>query len=99
MLLAQCDELAPPRILWSMQYIQRDGVVHADTKSGRDIEDMVRKRTLAFPPLSSDLTLGDSVLSRVQEVWQRVSGPEVGDFMVFSRSDEGQDPNVEQFDD
>ncbi|KAF2263420.1 rab geranylgeranyl transferase escort protein-like protein [Lojkania enalia] len=75
-LLSSIDVTPLPAILWSMQYGQRPGSSNA-LPEGAD------ERLLGFSPSSLDLTVDDSILDQVKEVWQKIVGDNGGEFLTF----------------
>jgi hypothetical protein len=41
------------------------------------------EHVLRFPPPSTDLAFDDTVFDRVKDVWQKIMGGDVGEFLVF----------------
>jgi len=87
LLLSEASGEDPPSVFWTLRYRQRPGTSH--TKVEPTVEKPIREGVLAFPPLSSDLALDDSIIERVKEVWQKVSGLSPEDFMVFEHGNDG----------
>jgi hypothetical protein len=51
--------------------------------SGRDLPPCGSDNTLCFPPLPMDLAFDDAVLDNVKSVWEKVTGQDGGEFLVF----------------
>jgi hypothetical protein len=76
-LLASVDVSPPPTSLWSTQYQQRPTSGTETLPMGDD------EHVLRFPPPSTDLAFDDTVFDRVKDVWQKIMGGDVGEFLVF----------------
>jgi hypothetical protein len=76
-LLSAADVTPAPRILWSIKYQQwpSSGTESLPIGTGSNI--------LRFPALSVDLAFDDAVLDNVKNVWQKIAGEDVGEFLVF----------------
>jgi hypothetical protein len=76
-LLAKVDVSPIPTLLWSARYQQRP-------TSGTDtLPADTDEHTLRFPPASMDLAFDDSMFDCVKDVWEKIVGPDAGDFLVF----------------
>lgn len=75
-LLSVVQVTPPPRMLWSVRYLQQPC-------SGTEIIPSGIDNVLRFSPSSMDLAFDDQVLENVKEVWQRIAGEDAGEFLVF----------------
>lgn len=76
--LLSAVEITPvPTALWSVRYEQRSSGAKSPLPASTD------KHVLNFPPTSMDLAFDDSTLEQVREVWQKILGDDVGEFLVF----------------
>lgn len=75
-LLEAIDVSSKPVVLWSAQYRQ-----HAS--SGSETLPADSQQVLSFAPPSMDLAFDDSILDNVKAVWQKITGEEGGEFLVF----------------
>lgn len=77
-LLTSVDLTPLPTLLWSVQYEQRAGAEPGAMPQQSDDHNII------FPPVPLDLASVDSVLEHVKEAWQRITGDEAGEFLVFA---------------
>jgi hypothetical protein len=64
-------------VLWSATYQQR-------STSGTDfLPTGNNDRFLRFSPPSTDVAFDDDMFARVKDVWEKVTGGDAGDFLVF----------------
>jgi hypothetical protein len=75
-LLEAIDVSSKPAVLWSAQYRQ-----HAS--SGSETLPADSQQVLSFAPPSMDLAFNDSILDNVKAVWQKITGEEDGEFLIF----------------
>jgi hypothetical protein len=76
-LLSAVDVTPAPSILWSAKYQQRPS---SGTES---LPVDANSNILRFPAPSLDLAFDDGVLDNVKELWQKIAGDDVGEFLVF----------------
>jgi hypothetical protein len=71
------DVSPTPSVLWYTQYQQRptSGTERLPTSTGDNL--------LHFAPVSMDLAFDDVVFDHVKDVWQKITGADAGDFLVF----------------
>jgi hypothetical protein len=86
-LLSTVEVTPTPIVLWSVQYEQHPDEASSSTPVSTD------GHVLNFPPTSMDLAFDDSILDNVREVWQKITGDDAREFLVF------QDREVEADDD
>lgn len=87
-LLSTVEVTPTPTVLWSLQFEQQSGVTSGDQFNASN------PHILRFPCSSTDPVFDDSVLDRVKEIWQKIVGNDVGDFLVYD--DKDNDANAEE---
>lgn len=76
-LLSAIIDAPSPTILWSLQYQQGTNFAVGPSSSG------VNGRVLDFAPVFLDLAVDDTILDCVKDAWQKISGDNSADFLVF----------------
>lgn len=77
-LLDGVDEKSTPKVLWSMYFEQNStNSSHTTTDVGKD------GQILVLPENPFDLTFNDAVLDKVKAVWEKITGAEGSEFLVF----------------
>jgi hypothetical protein len=88
-LLRCIDEPTKPRVLWQLQYQQRSGA--PSSSGGVDGE-----KFIALPASSVNLAFDENILDSVKAAWQKITGGEPQDFLVFEdRNPVGDDDDDE----
>ncbi|TID19405.1 putative secreted protein [Venturia nashicola] len=83
------EESEKPQILWQLQYQQR-----CDAPSTSD--DVGEEKAIRLPVSSVDLAFDEHILDSVQAAWQRITGGQPQDFLVFEdRNPVGDDDDNE----
>lgn len=75
-LIQSVQEPEMPRILWQLQYQQR-----RDIPSSSDHID--EEKSIILPASSVDLAFDEEILDSVKDAWQRITGDQPQDFLVF----------------
>lgn len=88
-LMQSVAEPETPQILWQLQYQQR-----SETASSDDAEE---EKYITFPSSSLDLAFDENILDSVKAAWQKITGGQPQDFLVFEdRNPIGDDDDDEQ---
>ena len=75
-LLEAIDVSPKTAVLWSAQYRQQ-------ASSGLETLPADSHQVLSFAPPSMDLAFDDSIFDNVKSIWQKITGEEDGEFLVF----------------
>jgi len=75
-LLEAIDVSLKTAVLWSAQYRQQ-------ASSGLETLPADSHQVLSFAPPSMDLAFDDSIFDNVKSIWQKITGEEDGEFLVF----------------
>ncbi|KAF1809159.1 hypothetical protein P152DRAFT_468583 [Eremomyces bilateralis CBS 781.70] len=90
-LLDPVQEESTSKVLWSMYFEHKyHQPVQDAVDAGKD------DRVLVIPETPQDLTFDDSILDSVKEIWQKVMGPDVTDFLVFEERESNLDDDDEE---
>lgn len=88
-LIQSVEEPAKPHILWQLQYQQRCDVL---STSG----DVGEEKSISLPASLVDLAFDENILDCVKAAWQRITGGQPQDFLVFEeRNPVGDDDDDE----
>lgn len=75
--LLQCiDEPAKPQVMWQLQYQQHVGVPSSSNNFDDD-------KSIALPASSVDMAFDENILDSVKAAWQKITGGQPQDFLVF----------------
>ena len=89
-LLASVDTSPAPKLLWSMQYEQRA----LPSTEPLHIPAEATDHCLGLPPTPLDLAVDDVVFERVREIWQKITGEDPEQFLVFKNREAEDDEDV-----
>ena len=86
----QCvDESTKPQVLWQLQYQQQCGVSSSSSNVGEE-------KLIALSASSVDLAFDENILDSVKAAWQKITGGQPQDFLVFEdRNPVGDDDDDE----
>lgn len=88
-LIQSVEEPEKPQILWQLQYQQRCDI----PPSSDNIDE---EKSITLPASSVDLAFDETILDSVKAAWQRITGDQPQDFLVFEdRNPVGDDDDDE----
>jgi hypothetical protein len=88
-LLRSINEPAKPRVFWQLQYQQRSGPPSSPS-------DVNGEKSIALPASSVDLAFDENILDSAKAAWQKITGGQPQDFLVFEdRNPVGDDDDDE----